>query len=77
MLDHSRKLRIPRDKLPPEFIEFCDELGLGWYVDRTYPASGPRGGRGRDAAGPGDDAGAASAGRESADDAECNRSCGG
>lgn len=36
-LDHSRTLRIPFDALPYGFIEFCEELGLGWYITRTYP----------------------------------------
>lgn len=39
MLDHSRKLRIPRDKLPPAVEDFAAELGLTWYLDREY---GPR-----------------------------------
>jgi hypothetical protein len=30
------RLHIPRDRLPVEFIEWVDELGLGWFVDRTY-----------------------------------------
>jgi hypothetical protein len=28
---------IPRKMLPPGLIEFADELGLGWYIERTYP----------------------------------------
>jgi hypothetical protein len=28
---------IPRDLLPPGLIEFAEELGLGWYIERTYP----------------------------------------
>lgn len=29
-------LRIPRHRLPPEFVELCEELKLGWWVDREY-----------------------------------------
>lgn len=36
-LDHSRTLRIPFDALPFGFVQFCEEIGLGWYVTRTYP----------------------------------------
>lgn len=32
------RLRLSREQLPEAFIWFCEELGLGWYVDRTYPA---------------------------------------
>lgn len=39
MLDSSRKLRIPRHRLPQEVEEFAEELGLGWWLDREY---GPR-----------------------------------
>jgi hypothetical protein len=31
-------LRIPRHRLPADFLELTEELGLGWWVDRTYPA---------------------------------------
>lgn len=31
--------RIPRDVLPAAAFEFADELGLGWYVDKHYPAA--------------------------------------
>jgi hypothetical protein len=34
--DAARTLRVPRHYLPPVFVEWCDELGLGWYVDREY-----------------------------------------
>ena len=36
-LDQARTLRVPRALLPAEFIAWVDELGLGWYIDRTYP----------------------------------------
>lgn len=29
-------LRIARERLPEGFEVFCDELGLGWYVERQY-----------------------------------------
>jgi hypothetical protein len=29
-------LRIPRHRLPLEFVAWCEELGLGWYVDREF-----------------------------------------
>jgi hypothetical protein len=35
-LDYSCTLRIPREKLPPGVEEFAAELGLSWYLDRTY-----------------------------------------
>jgi hypothetical protein len=37
MLDVSRKLRISRDVLPAAVEEFAAELGLMWWLDRTYP----------------------------------------
>ena len=36
MLDHSRKLRIPRDRLPVEVEEFAREFGVLWWLDREY-----------------------------------------
>lgn len=36
--DSSRTLRIPRHRLPAGFVSFMDELGLGWWIDRTYPS---------------------------------------
>lgn len=36
-LDVSRRLRLSHDQLPATVIEFANELGLGWYLDRTYP----------------------------------------
>lgn len=36
MLDSSRTLRIPRDRLPAGLEEFAAELGLSWWLDRTY-----------------------------------------
>jgi hypothetical protein len=41
-LDWSRTLRVPRDRLPVEFMEFMEELALGWWVDREYPEGGRR-----------------------------------
>lgn len=40
MLDASRTLRIPRDRLPAGLEEFAEELGLAWWLEREY---GPRG----------------------------------
>lgn len=40
MLDASRTLRIPRDRLPLALEDFAAELGLGWWLDREY---GPHG----------------------------------
>ena len=37
--DQARKLRIAREDLPAEFIEYANELGLGWFVLRSYPSS--------------------------------------
>lgn len=39
-LDYSRTLRVPRAMLPVGLLELAEELGLGWYVDREYGASG-------------------------------------
>lgn len=36
MLDQSRKLRVARADLPVAVEEFAAELGLTWYLDRTY-----------------------------------------
>lgn len=36
MLDTSRKLRIPRERLPVKVEAFAEALGLGWYLDREY-----------------------------------------
>lgn len=36
-LDHSRVLRIARDELPAAVEEFAAELGLTWFIERTYP----------------------------------------
>lgn len=38
-LDQSRTLRIAREELPESFIEYCEELGLGWFVLRSYPSA--------------------------------------
>jgi hypothetical protein len=37
MLDSSRTLKVPRHRLPAEFVEWCEELGLGWFLEREYP----------------------------------------
>lgn len=29
--------RIPYEALPPAALEFADEVGLGWMIDRYYP----------------------------------------
>jgi hypothetical protein len=39
MLDQSRRLRVPRDRLPVAVEEFAAELNLSWWLDREY---GPR-----------------------------------
>ncbi len=36
MLDYSRTLRIPRDRLPAAVEQFAAELGLAWFLDREY-----------------------------------------
>lgn len=36
MLDYSRTLRIPRNRLPAQVEEFAAEHGLTWWLDRTY-----------------------------------------
>jgi hypothetical protein len=36
MLDQSRRLRIPRERLPAEVEEFAAELNLSWWLDREY-----------------------------------------
>ena len=35
-LDYSRKLRIPREALPPLTEGFALAFGLGWWLDREY-----------------------------------------
>lgn len=30
---------IPRELLPAAVFEFADEISLGWYLDRHYPAA--------------------------------------
>jgi hypothetical protein len=36
-LDTARTLRVPRDRLPAAFVEFVEELWLGWWAEREYP----------------------------------------
>ena len=36
MLDHSRRLRLPRASLPSGVEELAREVGLVWWLDRTY-----------------------------------------
>lgn len=36
MLDQARTLRIPREAIPADTVEYARELGLLWWVDRTY-----------------------------------------
>lgn len=36
MLDHSRTLRIPRDRLPPALEEFARDHDLVWWLTREY-----------------------------------------
>jgi len=35
-LDHSRSLRLPRGSLPPGVEELAAEIGLEWYLDKTF-----------------------------------------
>lgn len=39
--DTSRKLRIAREELPAAFLEYADEIGLSWWVERTYRSRQP------------------------------------
>lgn len=34
---HAALPRITRDRLPLVALEFAEEHGLDWYIDRTYP----------------------------------------
>lgn len=36
MLDHSRTLRVPRERLPEALETFAAEYDLDWWLDRTY-----------------------------------------
>lgn len=36
MLDTSRKLRVPRERLPEAVESMAAELGLTWWLRRTY-----------------------------------------
>jgi hypothetical protein len=36
MLDCSRTLRLARSVIPAHVEELADELGLSWWLDRTY-----------------------------------------
>jgi hypothetical protein len=36
MLDYSRRLRVPRDRLPATVEEFAVEVGLEWWLEREY-----------------------------------------
>jgi hypothetical protein len=36
MLDYSRTLRVPRERLPAAVEAFAAEHGLGWYLNREY-----------------------------------------
>lgn len=36
MLDHTRKLKLPRSAIPADCEQFAEELGLTWWLDRTY-----------------------------------------
>ena len=37
MLDASRTLRVPRDRIPAGTEHLAAELGLTWWLDREYP----------------------------------------
>ena len=41
--DYARTLRLPYDALPAGTIELAEELGLDWYLDRTYRREAPPG----------------------------------
>lgn len=41
-LDHSRTLRVPRDRLPAGVEEIARELGFVWYLDREFGLAGER-----------------------------------
>jgi hypothetical protein len=36
MLDVSRRLRVPRERLPGVVEELALEIGVGWWLDRAY-----------------------------------------
>lgn len=36
MLDHSKKLRLPRVAIPDRTEALAAELGLGWWLDKHY-----------------------------------------
>lgn len=36
MLDYSRTLRVPRERLPEAVVAFAAEAGLLWWLDREY-----------------------------------------
>lgn len=36
---HSGHEPIRRAELPPDVFEFAEQYGLGWYIDRHYPAT--------------------------------------
>jgi hypothetical protein len=40
MFDQSRTLRVARDRIPEATVELAEELGLTWWLDKTY--GGPR-----------------------------------
>jgi hypothetical protein len=35
-LDKSRRLRIPRHRLPPELEEAAAQYGILWWIEREY-----------------------------------------
>lgn len=37
MLDHSKRLVVPFDALPASLLRLAEELGLDWWLERTYP----------------------------------------
>ena len=36
MLDHSRRLRLPREAIPAHTEQLALELGLIWWLEKTY-----------------------------------------
>jgi hypothetical protein len=37
---HSGHQRLPREALRQETLDFAEETGLSWYLDRHYPPTG-------------------------------------
>jgi hypothetical protein len=35
-LDHTKRLRIPLEMLPPSFLAMMEEIDMTWYVTKHY-----------------------------------------